>query len=348
MKARLLCAGWLLVAPLAPARAQVAFNLSYDSGIDVNALAGFQEAAARWSALFSDPITINLHIGFDGTPGNGILGVTNSPLYNVGYSTFSTALTADRTSTNDDLAVGSLQGGSSYGVLLNHPSTADSTYLGSGDTLAITLANARALGLYQASGGLTDASITFNSSFTFDFDPSNGITAGAYDFVGVATHEIGHALGFYSGADFLDQNPSLAEADTVQTPLDLFRYSTLSIADGVFDVSADARTKYFSIDGGATDLGTFSTGVTFGDGRQASHWQENLGIGIMDPTAAPGEFLSISALDLTAFDVIGYDLAAVPEPANLGGLMAALAGLYALRRRRKKVARATRAGFTVD
>lgn len=55
-----------------------------------------------------------------------------------------------------------------------------------------------------------DGSITFNSKRTFDFDPSNGITAGQFDFVGTATHEIGHVLGFISGVDILDLNSTIA------------------------------------------------------------------------------------------------------------------------------------------
>ena len=57
--------------------------------------------------------------------------------------------------------------------------------------------------------------------------------------------------------------------------------------------------------------------VEHGDGRQASHWKDSLGLGIMDPTAAPGELLSISANDLRLFDLIGYDIAVVPEASSL-------------------------------
>ena len=88
-----------------------------------------------------------------------------------------------------------------------------------------------------------------------------------------------------------------------------------------------------------TNLGpTFSTGTTFGDGRQASHWKDNLGIGIMDPTAGTGELLAISAADIQAFDVIGWtkaQAAAVPEPGTWAMMMVGF-GLVggALRRRR--------------
>jgi len=73
------------------------------------------------------------------------------------------------------------------------------------------------------------------------------------------------------------------------------------------------------------NLGDFSTGEAselmqsiqmyvegeVGDGYQASHWQnQNEILGIMDPTIALGERMQISDLDLTALDVIGWDLQA--------------------------------------
>jgi hypothetical protein len=151
--------------------------------------------------------------------------------------------------------------------------------------------------------------------------------------MGVVAHEVGHLLGFVSGVDVLDGNsppvngPFNDNQFTFLSTLDLYRYSALS-GPGVIDWSADNRTKSFSIDGGTTSLTTFSTGSNFGDGRQASHWRDGLGIGIMDPTAAPGEQLQISALDLRAMDVIGWNLTSeVPEP---GTISLGLIGLTAL------------------
>lgn len=66
-------------------------------------------------------------------------------------------------------------------------------------------------------------------------------------------------------------------------------------------------------------MAPFSTGSYNGDGRQASHWKDSLGLGILDPTAAPGEVLFITPLDLRSLDAIGWDAtsAAVPEPSSL-------------------------------
>jgi hypothetical protein len=127
-------------------------------------------------------------------------------------------------------------------------------------------------------------------------------------------------LGFTSGVDVLDGNsppirgPFADTAFTWVSGNDLFRFSDASVdrGPGVLDWTADGRDKHFAIDGGGTDLGGFSTGRNFGDGRQASHWKDDRGLGIMDPTVAPGESPAITALDLRLFDVVGWDLEAAP------------------------------------
>ena len=208
--------------------------------------------------------------------------------------------------------------------------------------LGITSANAKAIGLLGNVAG-ADASVKFNNLFDFDFNPSDGIAG--INFLQVAIHEIGHGLGFVSGVDGYDYfgcpsgpgcatDPNYdAQNDWWGSSLDLYRYSknpteiaaldgtTLaagpaldwSIRNGPTDGTAFAQ-PYMSIDGGATALlgnlesrGQFNT-----NSYQASHWRSATiagqpYLGIMDPVGANDKDYAVTALDLAAFNAIGWD-----------------------------------------
>lgn len=322
----------LSLVVLAPPAAALEFNFNPEPGTSQQAIDGFEDAGALWSAIYDDDVTVNIDIGFRSLR-PGVLASTGSQRVTVTYRELVDALTADATSADDAAATAGLPAPPAHDLLLNRTSdsprgagSADVFLDDDGDrnntSIRLTRANAKALGLLPADDPANDASITFSSDFNWDFDPSDGTRANHFAFVLVAAHELGHMLGFTSGVDVLDGNsPPVAGpfSDTVfayVSSKDVFRYSGGSVARGagVTDWTADGRDKYFSLDGGTTDLGGFSTGRNFGDGQQASHWKDNRGLGLMDPTVAPGATPSISELDVRLLDVIGWDLTQVPQP----------------------------------
>lgn len=323
------------------------------------ALVGFGQAAAFWESILTDNVTLNFDIAFEELD-PFVLGGTRSTNALYFYQNVALGIINDISSDADLIAASNLPcedqgvGACAFAFLDQEVNsigvaTTELDRDGSSDnfTLAITQANAKALGFTSDDtgtvfGNSADANITFSSTFDFDFDRTDGIASGMFDFIGVAIHEIGHALGFSSGVDdydFINNSGNVVQGTVdldgfvVNNILDLFRYSADSLiaGAGVLDFRPGANA-FFSIDGGQTALAPFSTGSFGGDGRQASHWKDNLGLGALDPTVKDGEFVVVSPLDLLAFDVTGWDLVNASEP---GALVLLLAGSTFIFRRRK-------------
>lgn len=297
-----------------------------------DALFAFQKAANYWNKTLTNDVTLHFDISFAAL-GSNVLGSTRSYSNYLAVTDAYAGLAATGTTALDAIAVANLSklnagGGltirtNNYFDVANKVGIQDGTTTRTGNAiinnyLDVNQSVIKALGMTGKTGALNkyDATIKFSSQFAFDFDPSNGIDAGKYDFTAVAVHEIGHALGFVSGADTFDilmhgKGPLAASFEAgdfgsadiadfnVGSTLDLFRYGNSVGADGkaILQWSAN-RPAYFSIDGktvfGIGDAAfqepaTFSTGSFSGDGAQASHWKDN--IGFIDPDA-PGCFQS--------------------------------------------------------
>ncbi|PZO87778.1 MAG: hypothetical protein DI623_14055 [Sphingomonas sanxanigenens] len=352
---------------------------------------GFKMAAAYWSSVLTSDAVVRLEIGYIPLATN-VIGSTGSTRYGVTASSVYQQLAATGNSALDATAVANLTPLTAAGGLqmITSGYRNDATKVGidvskqvfdndnsaNNLTMGVNGAALKALGYTGFNPNQRDAQVNFSTNFAFDFDPTDGITPGKMDFIGVAIHEIGHALGFTSGVDIYD-NPANANANAngssnIWTTLDLFRYSNdpNNVAPGAgpaLDLSVGANA-YFSIDGGQNQLfggSLFSTGRNQGDGQQASHWKDLGGCtgqeGIMDPNFCYAQMGEITALDIAAFDALGWNVsfdvlansgykitsadiyrrfaASVPEPATWAMLIAGFGMVgAAVRRRRTTIA----------
>ena len=256
--------------------------------------AAVQDAAQYFDNLITSPVTVNITVGYGEAGGtaldSGALGETSvDSSVDLSTAQFKSYLTTATSSTAVQTALANLSANSSTSVYV--PS-----------------AEAKALGVIAGNGSQVDASVGFAADpngALFTYDPNNRAVAGKYDFIGVVEHELSHALGrvSFSGAT---------------TALDLFRYSSPGHL-----ASSDA-TSYFSIDGGVTNLDTYSTSSDPGD------WASSAGNDSNNAYATPGVANLFSQTDVTQLNVLGYAIStSPPSSATVANLASAVGGLSA-------------------
>ncbi|NJM96063.1 MAG: hypothetical protein HC800_01575 [Phormidesmis sp. RL_2_1] len=304
----------------------VQFNLSYDPTITLEQRVVYEVAANILKSFLTDDTTVDIHfVGTSGLNGGNAVGGAVPIFHRVSYGILTGYLAQDANSHLDEQGVLHLQDGntvdlSAYGEVID------------GNTeILLTTAQAEALGMDQAlllesghtwdrdvvdTAGL-DGYILVNQDFEWNNDVlrTGDAPEGTLDSLSMALHEMLHVMGFVSGIDGTIEFNQLFSGQTEVTGttlLDLFRYSTESSTienpDGSVSTITEGEAAYLSADGGLTNLGDFATGQG-GDGYQASHWQRmQVALGIMDPTLAYRERLSLSERDLQALDLLGWDV----------------------------------------
>jgi hypothetical protein len=280
-----------------------------DAGLAANpaALDAFRRAAAQWEAVISTPVTVTIGAGLADLGDPGLIGQTRPMSLSGPYTRIRDAIVAVH---QDQPVVAAMPTAAEFTASIRTGFSLDGT-------VSSTKANLKALGFTDLDTmfGQSDATITFNSTFSFDFDNRDGVTRDTIDFESAAAHEIGHVLGFSSSVDVID---TLSPRPVRLEPLDLLRFADApgaspstpaefttfarSLAPGVEAVFDDTAAEF-----------RMSTGKQSGDGRQASHWKDDrltgVLIGIMDPTLPSATVETVSAADERALELIGWTIA---------------------------------------
>jgi hypothetical protein len=253
---------------------------------DVGAVeSAFDAVTAEYDRLLTSPVTINVDVSWGEVDGFAMapnaLGESVDALYgDYTYPDMKSVLAAHSRANPTDKALAS--------AVAHLPASTPS----GASRYVVPSSEAKALGLIPATQTSYDGFIGFGSGLPYDFNPSNGITAGTYDFEAVAAHEMDEVLGRISG---------LADASAAyRTVFDLYRYS----ARGVLGFNYNSPA-YFSVNGGATNLGEFNVSSIGGDRGDWANYGATV-TDIQDAFLAAGRSSKLTAADLTALDALGY------------------------------------------
>ncbi|MDX2033352.1 MAG: NF038122 family metalloprotease [Blastocatellia bacterium] len=275
----------------------------------------FIKAAQRWEALIQTPITVVVDVDYGptrfGQPYSvGTLGSTEGQLISGPglYTAVRTALLARATSPQETTLYNAL------------PTSSAPTDIGTTTTVSGPSPLFRALGFLNPVADPTaeqaqfgpPPSVGFNSGFTFDFDPTDGISAGALDFDSIAFHELGHVLGFSSNVGVKELIPTFEVTASIW---DLFRLrpgATTATFPTAQRILSSGGNQVFYDGGIEVPLSTGRPDSSGGDGKQPSHWKDDLlfggYLGMMIPTVSPGQRNLTTLADLRVMDVMGFGL----------------------------------------
>ena len=205
------------------------FNVTYDSSVSsapTGFKTAFRDAINFYQNTFTNPIAININVGWGEVAGTAVtgstLGSSSINYVNENYSAIKTALQ-----------------NANPGFVL--PSSTNGQ-------IDVSLADAAALHLPTGvSPSYSDGSIGFNSSDQWSFSSTSTAAPNQYSLIGTAEHEISEIMGRYS------------MLSTQQSIQDLYRYTS----KGVLDTTG--QSAYFSTNGGVTNINNFNGNASNGD-----------------------------------------------------------------------------------
>ena len=270
------------------------FNLTYDDSVK-NAPAGFKKAVESavhfLEHAFSDPITINLAVGFGEAKGQPVPNSALAKSYwdqgDFTYNDIRAAL-GRQVSSYDDLIA--------YSSLPVADPTSNSIWL-------VTSAQAKALGLLGPDSVL-DGWVGLSSQDSFTYDPDNRFLVNGFDAVGMLIHEITEVMGRNQWSGLQDPDTGIRG----YSPFDLYRYASAGVraltpGDGYLSFDGRHLLRQFNNSQSASDPGDWDTKTVAGDAFGAG-WISHMS--------------AVTALDMQVMDIIGYHRAPSPH-ADLNG-----------------------------
>ena len=272
-------------------------HATFDSSITNNSNAAAIEAMINraisiYESLFSDPITVEIRFRYattapDGTPmPAGRVSQSNFVYYTIPWNTAVDFLRADARTSNDNLAIASLPGSAlSVNVL---PASANGRAVGANTPPAMfadgTVGN----------GGPYDGIVTLNSASPYQF--ARPTSSGNFDAQHATEHEMDEVMGLGSGLNISGND---------LRPQDLFSWSSA----GHRNLSS-AGTRYFSINGGSTNIVNFNqdSNGDFGDWLSTGCPQANPYVQNAFGCTGQSSDIAATSPEGITLDVIGYDL----------------------------------------
>ncbi|HVG24324.1 MAG TPA: NF038122 family metalloprotease [Thermoanaerobaculia bacterium] len=285
---------------------------------NAQAKAAFERAAAIWESVIADPVTIYVDVDFgpkrfgQDWPSASVIASAGTPSFisDPGdFAEFRNMFLA-RANSADEVRV--------YSAL---PLTAFKTDMGDTSAFGFGINIGRVYG-FEDLPAIADpddergaSSIGFNSAFTYDFNPDDGINFGQKDFVGVVVHEVGHMLGFSSRVGGKETSTRPNDYRVGPAILDFFRFrpgvDMNAFTDGERILTTGGEQIFFA-GRGSHGLSTGNPRGENGDNQQASHWKDDgqtgIYVGIMDPTIASARRVELTRYDLEAFDAFGWNI----------------------------------------